>query len=88
MVQGLGWMTLEEIIYDQHGRLLTDNLTAYKIPDIHFAPPIEAAFLPNEDPPAGVMHSKAVGEPPFNVRHRRLFCIGQGDTGVQSGLAA
>ena len=65
VVQGLGWMTLEEIIYDQQGRLLTGNLTAYKIPDIHFAPPIEAAFLPNDDPPAGVMHSKAVGEPPL-----------------------
>ncbi|MGR9116570.1 MAG: molybdopterin cofactor-binding domain-containing protein, partial [Gammaproteobacteria bacterium] len=65
VVQGLGWMTLEEIIHDRQGLLLTDNLTAYKIPDIHFAPAIEAAFLPNDEPPAGVMHSKAVGEPPF-----------------------
>lgn len=65
VVQGVGWMTLEEIIHDSQGRLLTDNLTAYKVPDMHFAPAIEAAFLLNDEPPAGVMHSKAVGEPPF-----------------------
>ena len=38
VVQGLGWMTLEEIIVDQQGRLKTDNLTNYKIPDLYFAP--------------------------------------------------
>lgn len=65
VVQGLGWMTLEEIIHDRQGRLLTDSLTAYKIPDMHFAPAIEVEFLPDTDPLAGVMHSKAVGEPPF-----------------------
>ena len=64
VVQGLGWMTLEEIIYDQQGRLITDNLTNYKIPDIYFAPEIEIELLSHEDSPA-VMHSKAVGEPPF-----------------------
>ena len=65
VVQGLGWMTLEEIVHDQQGRLLTDNLTAYKIPDIHSAPIIDAEFLPDVHPPAGIMHSKAIGEPPF-----------------------
>ena len=65
VVQGLGWMTLEEIIYDQQGRLKTDNLTNYKIPDIYFAPEIEIEFLSHADLPAAVMHSKAVGEPPF-----------------------
>ena len=64
VVQGLGWMTLEEIIVDQQGRLITDNLTHYKIPDLYFAPTIEIDFLSHEDSPA-VMHSKAVGEPPF-----------------------
>ena len=65
VVQGLGWMTLEEIIYDPQGRLATDTLTAYKIPDIYFSPDIEIEFLFHDDPPSGVMHSKAVGEPPF-----------------------
>ncbi|TAN66420.1 MAG: xanthine dehydrogenase [Methylobacter sp.] len=64
VVQGLGWMTMEEIIYDQQGRLKTDNLTRYKIPDFYFAPEIEIEFLADEESPA-VMQSKAVGEPPF-----------------------
>ncbi len=64
VVQGLGWMTMEEIIYDQQGCLKTDNLTRYKIPDLYFAPEIEIEFLADEDSPA-VMQSKAVGEPPF-----------------------
>lgn len=65
VVQGLGWMTLEEVAYDQNGRLLTDNLSAYKIPDMHFAPEIEVHFLEASDNPAGLLHSKAVGEPPL-----------------------
>ncbi len=64
VVQGLGWMTIEEIIYDQQGRLKTDNLTNYKIPDLYFAPEIEIEFLSHEESPA-VMHSKAIGEPPL-----------------------
>jgi len=64
VVQGLGWMTMEEIIYDQQGRLKTDNLTNYKIPDLYFAPEIEIEFLSHEESPA-VMHSKAIGEPPL-----------------------
>jgi xanthine dehydrogenase large subunit len=64
VVQGLGWMTIEEIIYDQQGRLKTDNLTNYKIPDLYFAPEIEIKLLSHEESPA-VMHSKAIGEPPL-----------------------
>jgi xanthine dehydrogenase large subunit len=64
VVQGLGWMTIEEIIVDQQGRLKTGNLTNYKIPDLYFAPEIEIEFLTHEQSPA-VMHSKAVGEPPL-----------------------
>lgn len=65
VVQGLGWMTLEQVAYDQNGRLLTDNLSTYKIPDLHFAPDIEVRFLENAVNPPGLLHSKAVGEPPL-----------------------
>jgi xanthine dehydrogenase large subunit len=64
VVQGLGWMTLEEVRHDGQGRLLTDSLTAYKIPDIHSAPDMAVEFLASDNP-EGVMHSKAVGEPPL-----------------------
>ncbi|MGZ8946856.1 MAG: xanthine dehydrogenase molybdopterin binding subunit [Methylococcaceae bacterium] len=65
VVQGLGWMTLEEVLHDSEGRLLTDTLTTYKIPDIYYAPDIEIEFLANSDNPPGIMHSKAIGEPPL-----------------------
>ncbi|WP_431064960.1 molybdopterin cofactor-binding domain-containing protein [Methylotuvimicrobium sp.] len=64
LMQGLGWMTIEDIRHDSQGRLLNDTLTAYKIPDIHFAPEISIEFLA-KDNPAAILHSKAVGEPPF-----------------------
>ncbi len=65
LVQGMGWVTLEDVRYDAEGRLQTDSLSTYKIPDIYFAPKIESVFLPNAKNPKAVMSSKAIGEPPF-----------------------
>ncbi len=65
LVQGLGWMTLEQVAFDATGRLLTDSMSAYKIPDMHFAPDIALHFLESADNPPGLLHSKAVGEPPL-----------------------
>ncbi|MFY8001808.1 MAG: xanthine dehydrogenase molybdopterin binding subunit [Candidatus Kapaibacteriota bacterium] len=66
IMQGIGWMTMEEVIYDRNGRLLTDALSTYKIPDIYAAPKrIDVRFLENSENPMGIMNSKAVGEPPF-----------------------
>ena len=48
LVQGLAWMTLEEVMYDEKGRLMTDALSTYKIPDIHFVPEtMQIDFLDN-----------------------------------------
>ena len=65
VVQGIGWMTMEEIVYDQQGILLSSNLTNYKIPDIYSTPDMQVKFLPNNINAAGLLNSKAVGEPPF-----------------------
>ncbi len=66
IVQGVGWMTLEELLYSPKGRLLTDTLSTYKVPDIRTAPAeIDVRFLQDAPNPAAVMNSKAVGEPPF-----------------------
>jgi xanthine dehydrogenase large subunit len=66
IVQGIGWMTLEELLYSDRGRLLTDTLSTYKIPDIRTAPAlIDVRFLADAPNPAAVLNSKAVGEPPF-----------------------
>ena len=65
VVQGLGWMTIEEVVHDDGGRLLSDTLTTYKVPDIYFTPEIEVYFLEKANNPQGLFNSKAIGEPPF-----------------------
>jgi len=64
LLQGIGWMTMEELVYDQ-GRVVSDSLTTYKVPDIHAAPEVSSCFLEDADNPAAVLSSKAIGEPPF-----------------------
>lgn len=66
IAQGIGWMTMEELIWNDEGKLLTDALSTYKVPDVHFVPKeIKVHFLENVPNPFGPMNSKAVGEPPF-----------------------
>lgn len=66
VMQGIGWMTVEEIVHDAQGRLRTDTLTTYKVPDLHDAPEEFAVhFLEDSTGPAGVLGAKTVGEPPF-----------------------
>ncbi|HVN47671.1 MAG TPA: molybdopterin cofactor-binding domain-containing protein [Bacteroidota bacterium] len=66
LMQGIGWMTMEEILYNADGKLLTDALSTYKVPDMHFAPKeLNIHFLENSDNPVTPFNSKAIGEPPF-----------------------
>jgi xanthine dehydrogenase large subunit len=65
LLQGIGWLTMEEVLYGPDGRLLTDSLSTYKVPDLRSAPRVEVAFLEDADNPAAVLGSKAVGEPPL-----------------------
>jgi xanthine dehydrogenase large subunit len=66
LVQGIGWMTMEEVIYNKDGRLLSNALSTYKIPDIYSAPKVlNVHFLPTENSNLAVLKSKAVGEPPL-----------------------
>ena len=64
LVQGLGWMTMEELVFHD-GRNVSDTLSTYKIPDLPSTPVLEGHFLDDADNPKAVMHSKAIGEPPF-----------------------
>jgi xanthine dehydrogenase large subunit len=75
IMQGLGWMTIEEVIYDKKGKLLTDALSTYKVPDIHFTPEVEIEFLDNSENPAGIFNSKAIGEPPLMYGIGGYFAI-------------
>ena len=75
IMQGLGWMTIEEIIFDKRGKLLTDALSTYKVPDIHFTPDVQIDFLENSENPFGVFKSKAIGEPPLMYGIGGYFAI-------------
>ncbi len=66
VLQGIGWLTMEELVYGKTGKLLTKDLSSYKIPDIYFSPKeISIEFLESDEPNAGALNSKAIGEPPF-----------------------
>ena len=66
-VQGMGWLTSEELVWDKEGRLMTHGPSTYKIPGSRDVPPdfnihiLEDA--PNRFPT--IFRSKAVGEPPL-----------------------
>ena len=66
-VQGMGWLTSEELVWDDKGRLLTHGPSTYKIPGSRDVPP-ELNIHILEDAPNRVptiFRSKAVGEPPI-----------------------
>lgn len=66
LAQGIGWLTVEEVIYNEQGRLITDALSTYKVPDINAAAKeVRIEFLKDAPNPYGPMKSKAVGEPPL-----------------------
>jgi xanthine dehydrogenase large subunit len=66
-IQGVGWLTSEELHWNDKGRLLTTGPATYKIPAISDAPKVFNVELLKDSPnrEATIYHSKAVGEPPF-----------------------
>ena len=76
VVQGIGWMSIEELDWDEKGRLLADNLSKYKVPDVYAAPKIiETLELESEGPELAILKSKAVGEPPFMYGIGAFFAL-------------
>src|SRR5438874_5571804 len=65
-VQGAGWLTNEELVWDSEGRLLTHSPDTYKIPAVGDTPDIfNVAFLSDATRSTVIPGSKAVGEPPL-----------------------
>jgi xanthine dehydrogenase large subunit len=65
-IQGVGWLTLEELIWDANGRLMTNGASTYKLPAWSEMPEkFNVAFLERAAEPGVVFGSKAVGEPPL-----------------------
>jgi xanthine dehydrogenase large subunit len=65
-IQGMGWLTTEELMWDKHGKLISNNPATYKIPAIGDTPEIfNVNLYPRANDQDTIYHSKAVGEPPF-----------------------
>jgi xanthine dehydrogenase large subunit len=76
VMQGIGWMTMEEVLFNSRGKILTDSLSTYKVPDIFSAPAIlECRALKTEGPGFALLKSKAVGEPPFMYGIGAFFAL-------------
>jgi xanthine dehydrogenase large subunit len=92
-VQGMGWLTMEELVWDNQGRLRTDAPSTYKIPTISEIPEQFTVHLLERAAQAGVIYgSKAVGEPPFmlaiSVREAIRSAIAAFGTAEQINLAS
>jgi len=92
-VQGLGWLTCEELVWDPRGHLLTHGPSTYKIPAVGDAPEDFRLTLLTDAAQDNVIHgSKAVGEPPLMlaisvVAALRHAIAGFGSAGLEPRLA-
>ncbi|MFY0692276.1 MAG: xanthine dehydrogenase molybdopterin binding subunit [Paracoccaceae bacterium] len=65
-VQGAGWLTTEELVWDAHGALRTHAPSTYKIPAASDRPDVfNVALWHAANREETIYRSKAVGEPPF-----------------------
>lgn len=86
-LQGVGWLTLEELLWDAKGRVSTGGASTYKLPSWSEVPDVfNVDLLERATQPSVVMGSKAVGEPPlmlaFSVREalrEAVAAFGHGD---------
>ena len=74
-VQGMGWLTTEELVYDDAGHLKTHAPSTYKIPCANDVPEDfrVALYQPGENREPTIHRSKAVGEPPLMLANS-VFC--------------
>lgn len=84
-VQGMGWLTMEECIWNDKGKLLTHGPSTYKIPvagDIpeHF----NVALFDGSNIKPTPFNSKAVGEPPLMLALSTYFAIRDAVSATQS----
>jgi xanthine dehydrogenase molybdopterin binding subunit/xanthine dehydrogenase small subunit len=95
-VQGAGWLTCEDLRWDENGRLLTHSASTYAIPAFSDAPPdFRTHLLENATHPRTIHGSKAVGEPPLmlaiSVREAlrdAIHAFGKRHTDLPSPLTA
>jgi xanthine dehydrogenase large subunit len=65
-LQGLGWLTIEELLWDGDGRVSSAGASTYKLPSWSEMPEIfNVTLLERATQPGVILGSKAVGEPPL-----------------------
>lgn len=65
-VQGMGWLTAEELVWDNAGKLASNSPANYKIPTAHDLPKEwQVKLFDRKNSEQTIYNSKAVGEPPF-----------------------
>lgn len=75
-VQGAGWLTTEELIWDDKGRLRTHAPSTYKIPACSDRPDVfNVALFDGRNDEETIYRSKAVGEPPLMLGISALMAL-------------
>ncbi len=75
-IQGMGWLTTEELVWNDEGRLLTHAPSTYKIPAVSDCPAeFNVKLFKNQNVKDSIMRSKAVGEPPLLLGFSVFFAI-------------
>jgi len=75
-IQGMGWLTSEELVWDDKGRLTTHAPSTYKIPTITDCPAeFHTELFDNNNVKDSILRSKAVGEPPLLLPFSVFFAI-------------
>jgi xanthine dehydrogenase large subunit len=75
-IQGMGWLTTEELWWDQAGTLMTHAPSTYKIPSVSDCPSdFRVRLFKNRNVADSIHRSKAVGEPPLLLSFSVFFAI-------------
>ena len=75
-IQGVGWLTTEELWWNEKGRLMTHAPSTYKIPAVNDCPTdFRVALYKNTNIEDTIFRSKAVGEPPLLLAFSVFFAI-------------
>ena len=75
-IQGLGWVTTEEVKWDSKGNLLNHSPDTYKIPSVRDIPEdFRVKLLESVPNPKAIRKSKAVAEPPFMLAFSTWLAI-------------
>jgi xanthine dehydrogenase large subunit len=85
-IQGMGWLTTEELWWNKNGKLMTHAPSTYKIPTVNDCPPdFRVNLFNNANVEDSIHRSKALGEPPLLLPFSVFFAIRDAVAAVGDG---